>query len=47
MVMVDIKIDAYKKFRQIDNNFDPHAAGAIRCDAHFLMERICGFMQSH
>jgi hypothetical protein len=47
MVMGDNRIDDYKKFRQIDNNFDPHAPGAIRGDAHHPMERSFGFMQSH
>jgi hypothetical protein len=41
------KINDYKKFRQIDDDFDRHAALAIRRDAHHPMERICGFMQSH
>jgi hypothetical protein len=45
--MGDNEIDDYKKCRQIDNYFDPHAARVIRCDAHCLMERIRGFMQSH
>jgi hypothetical protein len=47
MVMGDNGIDDNKKCRQIDNYFDPHAAGAIRRDMHRPMERICGFMQSH
>jgi hypothetical protein len=40
-------IDDYKKCRQIDYVFDPHAAGAIWRNAHRPMERICGFMQRH
>ncbi len=40
-------INDYKKCRQINNNFDPHAAGAIRRDAHCPTECIRGFMQSH
>jgi hypothetical protein len=47
MVMDDNVIDDYKKCRQIDDDFDPHAAGVIQRDAHCLMERIRGFMQSH
>ncbi len=47
MVMGDKGINDYKKYRQIDNNFNPHAAGAIRRNAHRPMERISGFMQSH
>ncbi len=38
------RIDDYKKSKQINANFDGHAAGAIRCDAHRPMERIRGFM---
>ncbi len=44
MVMGDNGIDNYKKCRQIDGNFDHHAAGSIRLDAHRPMERIRGFM---
>jgi hypothetical protein len=40
-------IDNLKKCRQLDDNFDPHATGAIRRDVHHPMERIRGFMQSH
>ncbi len=47
MVMGDNGIDDYKKWRQIDNNFDHHVAGAIGRDAHCPMELIRGFMQSH
>jgi hypothetical protein len=47
MVMGNNGINYYKKCRQIDNDFNPHAAGAIRRDAHHPMERIRGFMQSH
>jgi hypothetical protein len=47
MVMGDNKIDIYKKCRQINDDFDPHATGAIRRDAHHQMECIRGFMQSH
>jgi hypothetical protein len=47
MVMGNSGIDDYKKCRQIDNDFDPHAAGAIWRDAHCPMEHIRGFMQSH
>ncbi len=46
MVMGDKGISYYKKCRQ-NNNIDRHAAGAIRRDAHRLMERIRGFMQNH
>jgi hypothetical protein len=47
MVMGDNRIIDYKKCRQIDDNFNCHAAGAIRGNAHCLIERICGFMQSY
>ncbi len=47
MVMGDNGINDYKKCRQMDNDFDCHAAGAIRCDAHRPIECIRGFMQSH
>jgi hypothetical protein len=47
MVMGNNGIDENKKCRKIDINFDPHAAGAIRRDAHCPMESIRGFMQSH
>jgi hypothetical protein len=47
MVMGDNGIDDYEKRRQINDNFDPHAAGVIRRDAHRPIERICGFMQSY
>jgi hypothetical protein len=40
-------IDDYEKCRQIDDDFDCHAAGAIRHNAHCPVERIRGFMQSH
>jgi hypothetical protein len=44
MVMGDNGINDYKKCRQIDNNFDRHAEGAIRRDAHCPMERIRGLL---
>jgi hypothetical protein len=47
MVMGNNGIKDYENFRQINNDFDCHAAGAIRCNAHCPMERIRGFMQSH
>jgi hypothetical protein len=47
MVMGDNKINGNKKCRQIDDNFDPHATGAIRGNAHYWMECIRGLMQSH
>jgi hypothetical protein len=47
MVMGDNGIDKYKKCRQIDNDFDPHAAKAIQHDVHSPMELIRSFMQSH
>jgi hypothetical protein len=47
MVMGDKGIKDFKKCRQINDNFNPHATGAMWCSAHCLMERICGFMQSH
>jgi hypothetical protein len=40
-------IDDYKKCRQIDDNFNRHATGAIWRDAHRLMKHIRVFMQSH
>ncbi len=45
--MGDNEIDNYEKCRQIDDDFEPHAAGAIRRDAHRPMEHIRGFKQSH
>ncbi len=45
--MGDNGIDDHKKCRQIDDDFDHHAAGAMQRNAHCLMERIRGFMQSH
>jgi hypothetical protein len=47
MVIGNNGIDSYEKCRQIDDDFDPHAAGAIPHDVHRPMEHICGFMQSH
>jgi hypothetical protein len=47
MVMGDNGIDDYKKCRQTDDDFDPHAAEAIRHDAYRPMERIRGSIQSH
>ncbi len=41
------RIKDNKKCREINNDFDCHAAGAIQRDEHRLMERIRGFMQSH
>ena len=35
------------KCNRIDGDCDNHAAGEIRREAHRLMERIGGFMQSH
>jgi hypothetical protein len=47
MVVGDNGIGGDKKCRQIDNDFDPHANGALWRDVHHLMERIRGFIQSH
>jgi hypothetical protein len=47
MVMGVNRIDDYKKFRQIDDKFDSHAAGVIWRDMHCAIERICGFVQSY
>jgi hypothetical protein len=47
MVMGNNRINDYEKCRQIADNFDPHAAGAIQCNVHRPMEHIHGFMQSH
>jgi hypothetical protein len=47
MVVGDNRINDYKKCRQINDNFDPHAASSIQRDAHCPVERIRGFMQSH
>jgi hypothetical protein len=44
MVMGDNGINDYKKCRQINNDFDHHAARAIQRNAHRLMEHIHGFM---
>ncbi len=45
--MGDDGIHDYEKCRQIDEDFDHHAAGAIRRNVHRPTERIRGFMQSH
>ncbi len=37
----------FKKCRQTDKIFDPHATRVIRRDAHCPMERIRGFIRSH
>jgi hypothetical protein len=47
MVMGVNRISDYKKLRQIDDDFDCHATGAIWRYVHGPMERIRGFMQSH
>ncbi len=47
MVMGDNGINDDKKCRQIDEDIDRHAAGAIRRNAHLPMERIRGFMRNH
>ncbi len=47
MVMGKNGIDNYKKCKQIDDNFNHHAAKAIRRNAHRPIECIHGFMQSH
>ncbi len=47
MVMDDNRINDSEKCRQIDDDFDRHAARAIRCNVHRPMERIRGFMRSH
>jgi hypothetical protein len=36
-----------KNAGKFDDDFDCRAAGVIWCNAHYLMERIRGFMQSH
>jgi hypothetical protein len=45
--MCDNGIDDYEKCRQIKDDFDPYATGAVWHDAHRPMEHICGFMQNH
>jgi hypothetical protein len=47
MVMGNNRINDYKKCRQVDDDFDRHATGAIWRIAHCPMECIHGFMQSH
>ncbi len=47
MVMGDNGIGDYKKCRQIDDNFDHHAAEVIGRGAHRPMDCIRGFMRSH
>jgi hypothetical protein len=47
MVMGNNRIYNFKKCRQIDYNFNPHATEAIQRGVHCLMERIHGFVQSH
>ena len=45
--MGDNGINDDEKCRQIKDNIDHHATGAIRRDAYCPMERIRGFVQSH
>jgi hypothetical protein len=40
------EIDATKKGRQIDDNFDNHADAAVRCGAHRPMKHNQGFNRS-
>jgi hypothetical protein len=47
MVVANNKINGDKKYTSNDGNFDGHADTAVQCGAHFPMEHICGFMQSH
>jgi hypothetical protein len=44
--VADNEIDATKKGRQIDDNFDDHADAAVRCGAHCPMKHNQGFTQS-
>jgi hypothetical protein len=46
MVVAKNKIDGNKKYMSNAGDFDGHADTAVRCGAHFWMERIRGFMQS-
>ena len=43
-VVGDNKIDNDEKCSHIDDNVDGHAARAIQCDVHQLMEHIHGFV---
>jgi hypothetical protein len=47
MVVADNKISDDKKYTSNAGNFDRHVDRAVQCMVHHLMERICGFMQSH
>ncbi len=47
MVMGDNEINNDKQCRQINNDIDCPAAGAIWLDEDCPMERIRGFMQSN
>ncbi len=47
MVVAKNKIDGGKEYTSNAGNFDGHVDTAVQCRAHFLMERIRGFMQSH
>ncbi len=44
---VDNEINNDKKCRQITDDIDHHATGAIRHNPHCPMKCIRGFMQSH
>jgi hypothetical protein len=47
MVVANNKINNDEKYMPNAGVFDCHADMAVRCGAHCLMVRICGFMQSH
>jgi hypothetical protein len=47
MAVANNKINSDKKYTLNAGNFNGHAAMAVQCKAHPLMERIRGFMQSH
>jgi hypothetical protein len=47
MVVVKNEINDNKNYTSNTSNFEGHAYTVVRCGAHFPMERIRGFVQSH
>jgi hypothetical protein len=47
MVVANNKIKGNKKYTSKAGNFNGHANTAVQCGAHYPMECIRGFMQSH
>jgi hypothetical protein len=47
MAVVNNKNQWRQKYASNAGNFDRHADTAVQCGAHYLIEPIRGFMQSH